>query len=219
MPFVNGKFYMNPAYGRALEAARASEAASSQHDPQQQESGAHWVTIHGRHVLIQGTELAQSQQANHNQRIQMRQEQKRRAEAKAEVGYGETSGIVPEKSADSPNNASPYQRSTWDPASTKNLQDARKNIMDISERNGIVKKSKPDDPHNKIQQSIWQDNLSVAKSSQGDMSGRYFFIRQEGKGPQRPPTSAGFGQGKPISEYGPFVMSEVAMFREAIGPT
>jgi hypothetical protein len=76
--------------------------------------------------------------------------------------------------------------------------------MDISERNGIVKKSKPDDPNNKIQQSIWQDNLSVAKNSHGDMPGRYFFIRQEGKGPQRPPASAGFGQGKPISEYGPF---------------
>ena len=25
MPFINGRFYMNPAYGRALERARADE--------------------------------------------------------------------------------------------------------------------------------------------------------------------------------------------------
>lgn len=55
MPFINGKFYMNPAYGRALENARASEATSSQPDRQQRDSGAHWVTIDGRHVLIQET--------------------------------------------------------------------------------------------------------------------------------------------------------------------
>jgi len=197
MPFINGKFYMNPAYGRAIENARANESTDK-------DQGGHWVTIDGRHVLIQGRQEAQTPQASPNQLAHLRRVKKRRDEAKAEVGYGETAGIVPEKSADSPKNASPYQRSTWDPASTKNLQDARKNIMDISERNGIVKKSKPDDPNNKIQQSVWQDNLSVAKNSQGDMPGRYFFIRQEGKGPQRPPASAGFGQGKPISEYGPF---------------
>jgi hypothetical protein len=26
MPFINGRFYMNPAYGRAAERARGSEA-------------------------------------------------------------------------------------------------------------------------------------------------------------------------------------------------
>ncbi len=42
MPFVNGRFYMNPAYGRAVEQTRGT----------QQEPNAHWVTIDGRHVLI-----------------------------------------------------------------------------------------------------------------------------------------------------------------------
>jgi hypothetical protein len=56
MPFINGRFYMNPAYGRALENARASEATSSQANRQQRDSGAHWVTIDGRHVLIQETQ-------------------------------------------------------------------------------------------------------------------------------------------------------------------
>jgi rare lipoprotein A (peptidoglycan hydrolase) len=62
MPFINGRFYMNPAYGRALEDARANEAASSQQDLQQQASGTHWVTIDGRHVLIQGTQASGGEQ-------------------------------------------------------------------------------------------------------------------------------------------------------------
>ena len=32
MPFVGGKFYMNPAYGRGVENAR--KAAAGQHGPQ-----------------------------------------------------------------------------------------------------------------------------------------------------------------------------------------
>jgi hypothetical protein len=37
MPFINGKFYMNPAYGRAVERARANETASGNHEPQQRQ--------------------------------------------------------------------------------------------------------------------------------------------------------------------------------------
>ena len=125
-------------------------------------------------------------------------------EQKAEVGYGETSGLVPEKSADAPKNASPYDRGTWDPTSTQQLQDARTNIMDISERNSTVKSATPDDPKNKIEQAAWQDNVSAAKNSHGADPGKFFFIRQEGKGRQHPPKKAGYGQGKPIKEYGPF---------------
>ena len=56
MPFINGRFYMNPAYGRALEQARAAETASSQHARQQQDPNSHWVTLDGRHVLIHETQ-------------------------------------------------------------------------------------------------------------------------------------------------------------------
>ena len=49
MPFLNGKFYMNPAQGRALERARANPAISH---PAEQQSDAHWVTINGHRVLI-----------------------------------------------------------------------------------------------------------------------------------------------------------------------
>jgi len=62
MPFINGKFYMNPAYGRAVEDARAMESTASEADRQQQDSGAHWVTIDGRHVLMQGTHENGAQQ-------------------------------------------------------------------------------------------------------------------------------------------------------------
>lgn len=55
MPFINGRFYINPAHGRALEQARAAEAASNQNGPQPQDPNAHWVTMDGRHVLIHET--------------------------------------------------------------------------------------------------------------------------------------------------------------------
>jgi hypothetical protein len=76
MPFINGRFYMNSAYGRAIERARRAGGIWSEELPefaraplqeqnfsnevsssggQQQSSGEHWVTIDGRHVLIQGT--------------------------------------------------------------------------------------------------------------------------------------------------------------------
>lgn len=48
MPFINGKFYMNPAYDRAVENARANESTDG-------DQGGHWVTIDGHHVLIQET--------------------------------------------------------------------------------------------------------------------------------------------------------------------
>ncbi|MBZ5501039.1 MAG: hypothetical protein LAN59_02210 [Acidobacteriia bacterium] len=56
MPFVNGRFYINPAYGRSVEQARASETTSNPHSPQPQDPNAHWVTLDGRHVLIRQTQ-------------------------------------------------------------------------------------------------------------------------------------------------------------------
>jgi hypothetical protein len=52
MSLINGRFYMNPAYGRAVEAARAAENASEHGGLNQEGEGGHWVTIDGRHVLI-----------------------------------------------------------------------------------------------------------------------------------------------------------------------
>lgn len=52
MPFIGGRFYINPAHGRALERARAAEGASEHGGQHDQEPGDHWVTIDGHHVLI-----------------------------------------------------------------------------------------------------------------------------------------------------------------------
>jgi hypothetical protein len=62
MPFINGKFYANPAYGRAVERARNAENIGENQKPDESGDDGHWVTIDGRHVLIQdsssGPELA-----------------------------------------------------------------------------------------------------------------------------------------------------------------
>lgn len=57
MPFINGRFYMSPAYGRAIEKAREAEAPSQSDDSierAQPNGDGHWVTINHHHVLIDG---------------------------------------------------------------------------------------------------------------------------------------------------------------------
>jgi len=61
MAFINGRYYMNPAYGRAIERARLEAAGldrereefSASRSDQDQNQNGHWVTINGRHVFIQ----------------------------------------------------------------------------------------------------------------------------------------------------------------------
>jgi hypothetical protein len=74
MPFINGRFYINPAYGRALERARSADGVWSEQfpdfaepplreqdfwsdnphkDSHEPSSGERWVTIDGHHVLIE----------------------------------------------------------------------------------------------------------------------------------------------------------------------
>jgi len=48
MPLINGRYYANPTYGRAVEAARASEEKR----PDANNEGGRRVTIDGRHVLL-----------------------------------------------------------------------------------------------------------------------------------------------------------------------
>jgi hypothetical protein len=150
MPFVNGKYYMNPQYGRAMERARtsrrgsldaairsirtkslwpaiegllgdesqspsdsetnnpprapskmvplsANETLSHDHGSQtggarQHEADDHWVTINQQHVLIH--ESHGSRRSNHARTQQKHSEAR---EHKAEVGFGETAGLLPLK--------------------------------------------------------------------------------------------------------------------------
>jgi hypothetical protein len=76
MPRINGRFYANPLFGRALERAReaesgrvwteqypelgfqssaeqtGSQATPSKTEPRQQSGSDHWVTIDGKHILV-----------------------------------------------------------------------------------------------------------------------------------------------------------------------
>jgi hypothetical protein len=129
----------------------------------------------------------------------------RTIEKKASVGYGETRGLLPQKSS-SAKTHSPYDRTTWDKDSFDELQEARRNIMDVSARNPRVHRAKPGEKAGAIERSVWGDNRSAAAQSGGALPGNYFFIRQAGIGPQRPPKKAGFGQtGDPVRSYGPFI--------------
>lgn len=59
MPFVNGRFYINPAFGRALERARLrmDDAEDERRNAASAAEAAdgHWITIDHRHVFIRET--------------------------------------------------------------------------------------------------------------------------------------------------------------------
>jgi hypothetical protein len=114
MPFINGKFYLNPAYGRALEKARAGEATSSQSGQKQRDSGAHWVTIDGRHVLIQETRAG---------RVRYDKPHNKREAELANVVYNETASLRADPSA-----------KPGDGGSAEALHDAREGIAEIAKR-------------------------------------------------------------------------------------
>jgi hypothetical protein len=58
MPLINGKYYANPAFGRAVEAARAAE----EERPDENNEGGRWVTIDGHHVLLNDTQAKRQPQ-------------------------------------------------------------------------------------------------------------------------------------------------------------
>lgn len=67
MPFINGKYYMNPAYGRALESVAGDESGATAAGGQNGEAG-HWVTIDHHHVLIR---RPHGQQSKHPRKIKI----------------------------------------------------------------------------------------------------------------------------------------------------
>lgn len=62
MPFIRGRYYMNPVYGRVIENARASESPLRPVTANQQQTGSRWVTLNGRHVLIHEAQAGQAGQ-------------------------------------------------------------------------------------------------------------------------------------------------------------
>jgi RHS repeat-associated protein len=124
------------------------------------------------------------------------QAQNTQTNAKAATIFGETSGLSPALGPDH----------KPDPDSEKNLKDARENVGDVSDRNSNVYSHTPTSKELKNPQvrEAWEASKDAARGSDGTKPGNYFFIRQDKVGNQKPPAKAGFGQGDPIREYGPF---------------
>jgi hypothetical protein len=117
----------------------------------------------------------------------------------AEVVYGETSGLYPQQKQ----KGSIYDSKTWDQDSDQQLQDARSDIADVSERNDNVRSGRPEGD-NSIEQKAWNDSKTAAdKAKTFNLSSdvKHFFMRQEGVGPQKPPWALNV---TPYKTYGPF---------------
>jgi hypothetical protein len=196
MPWINRRFYANPLFGRALERARETESGRvwSEQYPE--------LELHSSSQTRTGNSAPNPTSQHHRE---AQPDHQKIIEKKASVGYGETRGLLPQTSADAKGH-NPYDRGTWSPDSFEALQQARRNIIDVSGRNPRVHRAKPGNKASTIERSVWDDNRAAASQSGGVLAGSYFFIRQAGVGPQRPPKTAGFGQtGDPVRSYGPFV--------------
>lgn len=117
--------------------------------------------------------------------------------------YGETSSLYPQQLK----KGKIYNSKTWDTESYKQLQEARKSIADIYERNKRMYTKKPSG-NNKIEQKTWQDSEAAAKQAESfDLPSnvKNFFIRQENIGPQKPTKEQWGDFDPPITSYGPFI--------------
>ena len=89
--------------------------------------------------------------------------------------------------------------------SYQQLQNARRDIADVRERNKNTN-SKKSSLNNPVERRIWNDCQKAAKKAEGNYNlpkdVDHFFIRQRGKGMQKP----WWAEGKdPYKSYGPFI--------------
>ena len=185
MPIINGRFYINPAHGRAIERARHSESVRAPifdqlgHSPlaftkevasrdQSQDSNGHWVTIDGRHVFIDETKSGGRAQPGHRRPrpipIQLpANENERRL---AVIVFNETGGLTP---------STAYGR-----GSGADLHTARVALAEISKREieaGHATRVAPDEIETGLWQGLndknqhaigsWNDSLSAAREAIG----------------------------------------------------
>lgn len=186
MPFINGRFYMNPAYGQAVENARAADAKSAPQRPQPQRPDDHWVTIQGRHVWL------------HEPHWNHHRPDRRPGSKLARIILNETSGLRPGNRnpedlhdarvamAHAQLNASGMQH----PPSTVS------DILTPSAAQAILR-----DPEAK---AAWDDAQAAvreaAQSADGTDGAIHFFLDYEG---EVPPTWA--TEDQETANYGPFI--------------
>ena len=177
MPFVNGRFYANPAYGLALERARSLESG---HERQGDEVAAKPSSVAGR-----GNQQSTSEHAKQDK------------DKQTSIGnrvYNETGGLRPKADA-----------KPGEPGSAEDLHDARVAIADViqnREKAGNHRGVATDKIHKGASASPQyrdaQEAATEAGRAPGDAGGARNFYLDYGQ-PQ--PKWAG---GKKTTSYGPF---------------
>lgn len=205
MPLINGRFYMNPAYGHAVERARGAEATSNQHEPQQQDANAHWVTIDGRHVLIhetQGRRTPHGHQSQPGPRASIQFPSSERERRLAVIVFNETGGLTPSAQSGK--------------GSAAGLHNAGVAAAEVSKRaieRGHANRVAPDELNTGLWQGLndqnpaairaWNDSLSAARTalagSNTTQDATHF--RLDAKTGTIPPWAQGR---QPTQTFGPF---------------
>lgn len=122
---------------------------------------------------------------------------------KAAVIFGETAGVYPRLK---PGARDVYNPDSWDNDSTLELNEARRKIAVVSERNRVVHTQMPN-LKNFLEKRAWQYSKDAARLAQDEdlpADVYHFFLRQEGKGLQKPAREQ-WGKVERYESHGPFI--------------
>jgi hypothetical protein len=119
------------------------------------------------------------------------------------AAYGETRNLFPQFKADI-EKTSIYNPDAYDPESAKMLAEARRLIAEVRSVNSAVYHADGSNAANPIDKRVWQDTASAVEHTGKTLSLGLtnFFIRQEGKGRQKPNY---LKNAEPVLTLGPFL--------------
>ena len=119
------------------------------------------------------------------------------------AAYGETRNLFPVFKADA-EHPSIYDSSAYDPESVRMLAEARRLIAEVRSVNSAVYHADGSNAVNKIEKKVWQDTTSAVENTGKTLALGLtnFFIRQEGKGRQKPDY---LKNAEPVLSLGPFL--------------
>jgi hypothetical protein len=119
------------------------------------------------------------------------------------AAYGETRNLFPQFKPDI-NRPSLYDPADYDPDSARMLAEARRLIAEIRSVNSSIYHADGSNTANPIEKRVWQDTTSAIENTGKTLvlGLTNFFIRQEGKGRQKPDY---LKNAEPILTIGPFL--------------
>lgn len=176
MPLINGRFYANPAYGRALERARNLEAGR---DEEPEEISARYVSV-----------------STHGGQRSAAQHAKQGKESQTSIGnrvYNETGGLRAKPGA-----------KPGAPGSAEDLHNGRVAIANVAgnrEKAGIAGGIAPDkvSPSGQKTPQYKDAQGAAAQASHTDITGGAAnFYLEHGQGPPK------WAKGRKMTSYGPF---------------